>query len=405
MMGRKRLARLLIQLACFAAACAILWPIPSSKGVAKFVAQSSPFVAVCSITALRSIGAGTGIGLTFAIIALWRRRWFCYYACPVGLLLEGTSNGGFQKTSWWKRCPPLGQYVAIGTLLGAAVGYPVLLWMDPLSIFSSVFAVRAAVNFTSGILAGLLLSVLILLSLTSGMIWCARLCPLGGTLDLLASAKAWFKGRQNAQSERAAAVSAIRVRKFCTRREVLFGIAGLGIGLWARKSGAARGENAPLRPPGAANEMLFAGLCIRCGNCVRVCPSKIIRPDIGQAGIAGLLAPVVHYEKEYCIENCMACTQVCPSGALHALDLDQKRRYVIGEALVDGALCVLALGKRDCDACERSCPFDAVRIHWDEERYMAYPLVDPVKCNGCGACEVACPTLDIKAIRIWRIAS
>jgi ferredoxin len=85
-----------------------------------------------------------------------------------------------------------------------------------------------------------------------------------------------------------------------------------------------------------------------------------------------------------------------------AADPDQKRRYVIGEALVDGSICVLALGERDCNACERSCPFDAVRIHWDEERYMAYPLVDVNKCNGCGACEVACPTADIKAIRVWR---
>jgi ferredoxin len=63
---------------------------------------------------------------------------------------------------------------------------------------------------------------------------------------------------------------------------------------------------------------------------------------------------------------------------------------------------VLALGEMDCDACARSCPFDAVRIHWDEEQYMAYPVVDRQKCNGCGACEVACPTREVKAIRVWK---
>ena len=135
---------------------------------------------------------------------------------------------------------------------------------------------------------------------------------------------------------------------------------------------------------------------------MRACPSGIIHHDTGQAGIAGFLAPAILYEKKYCLENCNACTQVCPSGALHALDLKQKQGYVIGEALIDMRLCVLALGKMDCDACMRSCPFNAVRIHWDEEQYVAFPVVDREKCNGCGACEVACPTYEDKAIRVWK---
>lgn len=94
--------------------------------------------------------------------------------------------------------------------------------------------------------------------------------------------------------------------------------------------------------------------------------------------------------------------QVCPSGALQRLTLEQKSRHVIGEALVDGSLCLLAMGEKDCDACERACPFDAVHTQWDEDRYIAYPVVKTDKCNGCGACEVACPTAKFKAIRVWR---
>jgi len=115
------------------------------------------------------------------------------------------------------------------------------------------------------------------------------------------------------------------------------------------------------------------------------------------------LAPAVRYAADYCREDCRSCTDVCPSGAIQHLTLEQKRRYVIGEALVDGSLCLVTLGRKDCDACARSCPYGAVEIHWDEQQYVAYPLVSPEKCNGCGACEAACPTEDVKAIRVWRI--
>jgi ferredoxin-type protein NapF len=402
MMGQKRLVRLLVQLAWFTAASALLWPISAWNGAPKFIIQTSPFAAICSSVALRALRPGMGIGWAFAIIALRRRRWFCRYACPTGLVLEGAFRIGFEKRAWWERCPPLGQYIALVTALGAAVGYPMLLWMDPMAIFSSSFAIRTAGDVTSGILAGLGLGILILLSLTSGAIWCLRVCPLGGTQDLLALAALWFQGRQKSRLGLPAPAPARGARMLAARRAVLLGAAGMGVGLWARKLGAARGESAPLRPPGAAAERQFAGLCIRCSNCIRACPSKIIHPDPGQAGLAGWMAPRIRFEKKYCLEDCAACTQVCPSGALQALDLKQKRRYVIGEALVDGSICWLALGKRDCDACMRSCPFDAVRIHWDEERYIAYPIVDAGRCNGCGACEVACPTDAIKAIRVWR---
>jgi len=83
------------------------------------------------------------------------------------------------------------------------------------------------------------------------------------------------------------------------------------------------------------------------------------------------------------------------------LDLPEKNKYIIGEALVDNTICLVPLGKKECDACERSCPYHAIRIVWDEEQYCAYPVIDPKKCNGCGACEVVCPTDPIKAIRVW----
>jgi ferredoxin-type protein NapF len=220
----------------------------------------------------------------------------------------------------------------------------------------------------------------------------------------LASIKSLRTKGRNTRLESSAQIPSGNLRDTRTRRAFLAIAAGAGLGVWARKLGAGRGESAPLRPPGAVAEDNFTGSCVRCNSCVRVCPSKIIHPDTGLAGIAGLLAPTVRYNTTYCLKECNACTQTCPSGALQASNLEQKNRYVIGEALVDGEICWLTLGKKECDACMRACPYDAVRIHWDENQYVAYPVIDQKKCNGCGACEVVCPTGEVKAIRVWKSA-
>jgi MauM/NapG family ferredoxin protein len=383
MMDWKNPPRLYVRLAFLAAAILLLWGRP------KLLVQSSIFVAICSPIASRSISAGIVIGLAFGVIVLLRSRWFCRYACPMGLLLEGFSRIGLNRTAWWSRFPQLGQYAALATLAGAVAGYPILLWMDPLSIFSSIFALRIAADMLSGILAG----ALILLSLTSGTAWCSRLCPLGGTQELISSIRLHFQKRDKPSPS---------LQGVTARRAFITLAVGAGLGFWAQRVRAAPSKYEFLRPPGAVAEGNFAGICIRCGNCVRACPSKIIYPDIGSAGLAGLLAPVIHYEKKYCREDCIACTKACPTGALQPLSVDQKRKYVIGEALLDASLCLLALEEKDCDACKRACPFEAVQIHWDEEQYVAYPIIDSHKCNGCGACEVACPAAGTKAIRVWK---
>jgi MauM/NapG family ferredoxin protein len=402
MISRGRRLRLYVQLPFLVAAVALLWPVPFWEEAPRFFVQTSSFIAICSGIAFKTIGVGIGIGWTFGLIALAKNRWYCRYVCPTGLLLEGATHIGLRKTFWWTRLPPLGQYIALLTAISAVIGYPLFLWMDPLAIFSNYFAIRTAGNVISGFLAGFGLGVLILLSVTSGSVWCSRLCPLGGTLDLLSSAKGLFQDIKKAGFKHSPFSSAPGANAGLMRRTFILGALGLGFGLWAKKIGAMRGENAPLRPPGAIREKAFTGACIRCGNCVRSCPSKILYADTGKAGLAGFMAPTVRFEKNYCIENCLACTQICPSGALQRLDLQHKRKYVIGEALVDGSLCLLALGQKDCDVCMRSCPFKAIRINWDEEQYIAYPVVDPVKCNGCGACEFTCPTADIKAIQVWK---
>ena len=72
----------------------------------------------------------------------------------------------------------------------------------------------------------------------------------------------------------------------------------------------------------------------------------------------------------------------------------------IGLARVDMELCLLA-EDRECSACRNNCPFEAITYVWSDIEYMLTPDIDPSRCPGCGACEIACPTKPAKAIVVF----
>ncbi|HXJ16521.1 MAG TPA: 4Fe-4S binding protein, partial [Candidatus Polarisedimenticolia bacterium] len=302
----RRVPRRLIQLTCFVGAVVLIWPLLPWAIAPRFFQQVSPFVVLSSSIAARSIGVGAVLALIVAVASSFKKRWFCLYLCPTGFLLENASRRGLRKTRWWGKCPPVGRYVAILTVVGAVAGYPVLLWMDPLCIFSSPFAMNRATNPITVILVSLGLGILVGATLIFGMLWCVRICPLSGLQDML------FSARKALWTRLAASPSSQKFR--AARRAFFAGAGGALLALWARRAGAARYRKSDtlLRPPGAVPEDRFAGLCIRCNNCVHACPSKIIHPDTGhEAGLAGFGAPVVRYDRnyKYCLETCNACTQ------------------------------------------------------------------------------------------------
>lgn len=63
-------------------------------------------------------------------------------------------------------------------------------------------------------------------------------------------------------------------------------------------------------------------------------------------------------------------------------------------------LCLLR-EDRECSACMRWCPYNAIRYVFSEVEYALVPVIDAERCNGCAVCEKACPTGPYKAIGVF----
>ena len=173
----------------------------------------------------------------------------------------------------------------------------------------------------------------------------------------------------------------------------------------------------PLRPPGSVPEKEFLDLCIRCGECFKVCPGPVLHPAGLEHGIESLWTPVAHPEHAGCHQECNFCTQVCPTGAIQPLDLAVKKTTHMGLAVVNTNTCLPFRedGREDCNLCFVECehagykaiemrpielPVNRMELEMqgfsdfeiDEMSTIQAPFVDPDKCVGCGICTFRCHT-------------
>lgn len=175
---------------------------------------------------------------------------------------------------------------------------------------------------------------------------------------------------------------------------------------------ARRAASSIIRPPGALPEAEFLRRCVKCGECMKVCPTNGLQPALAEAGPEGVWTPVLVPRIGYCEYYCSLCSQVCPTGAIRELTIEEKVNVKIGTAWVDKTRCLpYALGK-PCIVCEEHCPVSPKAIQLVRVETLTpdgqiatnlAPFVNVESCIGCGICENKCVVQDLPAIRVTSI--
>jgi polyferredoxin/formate hydrogenlyase subunit 6/NADH:ubiquinone oxidoreductase subunit I len=132
-----------------------------------------------------------------------------------------------------------------------------------------------------------------------------------------------------------------------------------------------------VRPPGALPEKAFLSRCLKCGQCMRICPTNVIHPAGMQYGLEELWTPVLNFRMgtSGCQFNCIACGNLCPTAAIRPISIDERlgrNRYAeqgpikIGTAFVDRGRCLPWAMDRPCIVCQENCPVSPKAIRTRE---------------------------------------
>jgi len=361
---------------------AIILALPVSWGLAGFYAWLSPFMMLNSVLTLKSFVALNAVAFLVLFFILFRKRWFCHHLCPVGWSCDRISDLNPHRKSSYNSVPDIGKWLALISIFAALAGFPLFLFLDPMAIFNGFFTI-----FTrgQGIIAIVSFSGFILLLLIHVFfpgIWCARLCPLGGTQLAAADLKIWFNRllkRKNPESE-----LPDKGRRYFLASGIGL-IAGIALPKMLKPSGGSR-----IRPPASVDPVLFNSLCCRCESCIKACPTHILIPYTGSSDLLSWLTPEVSFNSGYCLESCNLCSRVCPTGAINLFSVEAKNQLVMGIAEIQMDKCLLK-NNQECIRCREACKFNAVDFPDAGDLLNVVPLINKEKCVGCGACQVVCP--------------
>jgi NAD-dependent dihydropyrimidine dehydrogenase PreA subunit len=163
-------------------------------------------------------------------------------------------------------------------------------------------------------------------------------------------------------------------------------------------------------------EPAFLDLCIRCGACFKVCPNNVLQPVGFDLGWDHLWTPQVVADWAGCEPSCNACGQVCPTGAIRAIPLEEKRVARMGLAILNEDTCLPLAGRGACQLCVDECHAAGYRAieqmlvgtqvdddgrPMEGSGYLA-PVVLADKCVGCGLCQTRCYAVNVKTEHVLR---
>lgn len=156
----------------------------------------------------------------------------------------------------------------------------------------------------------------------------------------------------------------------------------------------------PVAPPGAGNIKRFNDICTGCSLCVAACPTGVLQPALTEYGLNGFMQPHMDYTTYFCNYDCNKCGEVCPTGAILPLPLEEKQVTQMGKAVFVKQNCIVYTDGTVCGACSEHCPTKAVQMVPYKDG-LRIPEVDQSICIGCGACEYPCPVPEpFKAIYV-----
>lgn len=188
-------------------------------------------------------------------------------------------------------------------------------------------------------------------------------------------------------------------RKEQARREFLR-TAGLTVGMvGASLLGllpARGGANARLRPPGALKDALdeqeFFAACIKCGQCVQVCPVEAIHLADLTDGV-GVGVPYIQARDQACDFSCdgLQCVLACPTGALtHSINYPAQAR--MGFARLARPESCLAVQGKGFKGQARGADYRGKLRYEDVDRWTPIPVSDyPYDLELCDLCVRQCP--------------
>lgn len=187
------------------------------------------------------------------------------------------------------------------------------------------------------------------------------------------------------------------------RRFVFSGLAGLmAVGITKTAFMDKNNVDIAIRPPGALEEDKFLDRCIRCQECVKICSTtgRYLQPALLESGWEGIWTPIADPRSGYCEYDCVLCGKVCPTGAIHSLTVEQKKKLPLGTARFNKSRCIPWYRNDDCIVCEEHCPVSDKAIKFEVKevtkpdgtvKNVKYPYVEEDLCIGCGICVTKCP--------------